>query len=217
MKLYFHPLSPNSHRALLALNEKGIECELEQISFFGDPVAHAEFKKNVSKLGKVPVLKLPEDDWTIPESATIVEYLDTHFAGPSLTPADKDLARPARFIERVTDLYILEPSAFLFVDSHRPEDSRHPDLQEEAKSLINRNLDLNDGYMENKDFVVGDSQTFADITVTAALGAIEFQGFDIKSRKNLSAYLDKQRARPAFQKLYSEHIGPAVAAMKKNG
>src|SRR5262245_40342691 len=104
MKLYYHPLSTYSQKTVMAFHEKEVSFTPEIINVF-DPTAHAAYRA-VNPLGKVPMLVL-DDDWKIPESSIIIEYLDTHFStGTRLIPEDKDLARQTRFRDRMADLYI---------------------------------------------------------------------------------------------------------------
>ena len=108
MKLYYHPLSSYSRKVLIALAEKQLSVETEEVNLF-DPEVKAAFKTDVNPFGKVPVLKLENPDWMIPESSIIIEYLDGHYdSGTRLIPEDKDLARQARFHDRIECLGIGE-------------------------------------------------------------------------------------------------------------
>src|SRR5689334_20819066 len=97
MKLYYNPVSPYSQKALTAFYEKNVSFEPEIVNF-RDPAAMEAYRK-VNPLGKVPTLVL-EDGWKIPESTIIIEYLEDHFTGKQLIPAEKDAARQTRFHDR---------------------------------------------------------------------------------------------------------------------
>src|SRR5437763_5522783 len=113
MKLYYSPVSPYSLKALIALDEKGAKCDLEIVNL-GDADARAAYEK-VNPFGKVPFLRDEARDWAVPESSIIIEYLDQHCAGGTrLLPSDPDLARQARFHDRMFDWYITEPALKLF-------------------------------------------------------------------------------------------------------
>ena len=107
MQLYYYPLSSYSRKVLVALEEKQVSCEREVVDLF-EPEAKAKYRE-INPFGKVPTLIL-DGDYVIPESSIIIEYLDTHhFTGTKLIPDDKDLARKARFHDRTSDLYLLNP------------------------------------------------------------------------------------------------------------
>jgi len=106
MKPYYNAISPNCHKVMLALNEKGIACDLVPTNLF-DPQVREAYTRDVNPFGRVPMLIL-DDGGRVPESSIIVGYLDTHFGGTRLIPEGRDLARRARFFDRVADLYVIE-------------------------------------------------------------------------------------------------------------
>src|SRR6478752_208925 len=103
MKLYYNPMSSYSQKAMIAFNEKGIEYEPELVDLMS-PEAREAYEK-IHPLGKVPLFK-PSDDWSVPESTTIIEYLDDKFPDtPRMIPAGGgDAARQVRLMDRMADL-----------------------------------------------------------------------------------------------------------------
>src|SRR5256885_524497 len=108
MKLYYNPLSTYSQKVMIAFNEKGIAYTPEFVDLTSLD-ARAAYE-NVSPLGKVPFLK-PSEDWQVPESTSIIEYLEDKFPDkPRLIPqGGGDAARQVRFMDRMSDLYYNEP------------------------------------------------------------------------------------------------------------
>lgn len=107
LTLYFHPLSSYCHKALIALYEHGTPFTPLLVDF-GDPAARNAFLK-VWPIGKFPVIRDDARGETVPESSIVIEYLDLHYPGPrKLIPADPDLARRCRAIDRFFDLHIHE-------------------------------------------------------------------------------------------------------------
>ncbi|HVS84709.1 MAG TPA: glutathione S-transferase family protein, partial [Gaiellaceae bacterium] len=80
--LYDAPRCPYCARVRIVLAEKGLAPEVVEIDL-GDRPAWL-YEKNPS--GRVPVLE--EDDWPLPESAVIMEFLDERHPEPALLPAD---------------------------------------------------------------------------------------------------------------------------------
>jgi glutathione S-transferase len=103
MKLYYNPLSTYSQKAMIAFNEKGLAYEPTVVNLMSDEERAAFLK--VTPLGKVPFLRA-SDDWVVPESTTIIEYLEDKFPEtPRLIPNEREAARQVRFIDRLADLY----------------------------------------------------------------------------------------------------------------
>jgi glutathione S-transferase len=80
--LYDAPRCPYCARVRIALAEKGVEYETVEIDLADRPPWL--YEKN--PLGKVPVLE--EDDFVLPESHLINEYLEERYPEPALLPAD---------------------------------------------------------------------------------------------------------------------------------
>jgi glutathione S-transferase len=81
LTLISHALCPYVQRAVIALNEKGVDFERIDIDLANKP----DWFLAISPLGKVPVLKVGDD--VIFESAVIAEYLEDTVS-PPLHPAD---------------------------------------------------------------------------------------------------------------------------------
>jgi glutathione S-transferase len=122
MKLYYAPLSTYSQKALLAFYEKGIPFEPQLVDLMS-PEGKAAYEK-INPIGKVPFLK-PREDWQVPESTSIIEYLEDNFPGtPQLIPDERHAARQVRFMDRMSDLYYNEPVVELLFQKigFRPQD-----------------------------------------------------------------------------------------------
>jgi glutathione S-transferase len=203
MKFYYSPISTYSQKTLMALYEKGATFE-PVIVKLGDRAARAEYEK-VNPMGKVPLLHVVEkDDWKVPESSIIIEYIDRHCpGGTKLIPDDPDKARQTRFYDRLYDLYVIELADKILFDGWRPEDKRDPYGVEQAHTRLDRFLAIADGNMAKKTWALGDTFTMADCTAAAALTfARRLHPFD--DRKALVAYLGRLSERPSYQKVMQE-------------
>jgi len=81
------PLCPYVQRAIIALTEKEVEFEVIYVDLADRPAWFRE----ISPLGKVPVLRVERDGHApvhLFESAVILEYLEETVPGRSLHPAD---------------------------------------------------------------------------------------------------------------------------------
>ena len=81
-KLHGANLSPFVRKVRIALAEKGIEYEHEQVLPFGQTPEYMA----LSPLGKVPCYQ--DGDVTIPDSSVIIDYIDHVEPNPPLYPTD---------------------------------------------------------------------------------------------------------------------------------
>lgn len=209
MKLYYHPLSGYSMKALLALNETDATFEREIINLM-DPESRKSFRE-VYPLGKVPFLLL-DDGHQIPESSIIVEWIDQKYK-TDLIPQDPDLARQARFFDRMSDLYLNNQVGTIFFDTMRPENERNPEAVAQAKETLSYLYKKYDKALEGKDYLVGPF-SIADLSTFSGLFWAQ-KVFPYSEYSNLSIYFNRLMDRPGTQKLMTE-VGPALEQWEKN-
>ena len=125
VKLVSFKLCPYVQRAVIALEEKGVEYTLEYVDL-EDPPA---WFKSISPLGKVPLLLV--GDTVLFESAVILDYLDEVYL-PRLHPDDPlRRAQHRAWIEYGSGLLMQQRKVGLAADeeglmgSRLPSASRH--------------------------------------------------------------------------------------------
>lgn len=207
MKLYYHPRSSYSQKALLAFYEKQVAFTPEIVNI-GDPAAREAYTA-LNPLTKVPLLVL-DDGWKIPESTIIIEYIDSHFdSGTRLIPRDRDLARQTRFHDRIADLYVNDPMSMLAFDAMKPESEREPGRASDAHARLDSVFAGLDDHLAKRDWLLGDAFTMADCALLPSLGYCrQLHPFD--RWKHLSAYAARGFERPSFQKVMAE-LAPYLA------
>ncbi|MBC6982830.1 glutathione S-transferase family protein [Caulobacter sp. 17J80-11] len=109
MKLYSANLSPFAARVRLAVYAKGLSLEIAMPP--GGPKS-AEYLA-MNPIGKIPTLVL-DDGRCLPESDTIVEYLEDLGSGAPLLPADPAERARVRLLARVGESYVMGPLQRLF-------------------------------------------------------------------------------------------------------
>jgi glutathione S-transferase len=203
LKLYFHPLSSFSQKALIALYENNTPFE-PHILNFQDEASRREFLE-LWRMGKFPLLKDEARDWTVPETSIIIEYLDRHYPGPTrLIPVDPDVARQMRLRDRFFDLYVNVPMQKIVGDRLRPEGQRDPFGVDEARRQLTTALELVDGAMTSKEWAAGSEFSMADCAAAPALWyANEVQPFSDK-HPNAYTYLQRLMKRPSFARALRE-------------
>ncbi|MEY2341788.1 glutathione S-transferase N-terminal domain-containing protein [Acidithiobacillus sp. IBUN Pt1247-S3] len=85
MRLYSTPTSPFARKVRIALLEKNIQCDIENVNL-RDP-EHAGREKN--PLGKIPVL-VRNNGEAVYDSAVILHYLELFHPEPALLPGDPE-------------------------------------------------------------------------------------------------------------------------------
>lgn len=135
LTLHFHPLSSFCWKALIGLYELGIPFEKHLVDL-SDPADRAAFTR-LWPLGKFPVLRDDGRDRTVPESTTILEYVDRWSeASGRLIPEGPERALECRPRDRLYDSYIHVPMRKIVGDRLRPEGGREAFGVEQARAQI---------------------------------------------------------------------------------
>lgn len=201
LTLYFHPLSSYCHKVLIALYENGTPFERRMVNLM-DPAGAAAFKK-IWPCGQFPVLQ--DGDRVIPESTSIIDYLDQHFPGKSrFIPADAELGRQVRAKDRFFDLQLHAHMQKVVGDRLRPQDKRDPYGVEQAKAKIDVALDLIDADMAGKTWAVDEQFSLADCAAAPPLFYLD-KVFPLAGKhKQAAAYLDRLLKRPSYARAIEE-------------
>lgn len=108
LTLYYHPLASYCHKVLIALYENGVAFDKRVIDL-GNADDRAELQTHWA-LCKFPVLHDAAHQRSVPESSTIIEYLDHHFpTAQPLIPAVWEQAQTVRLWDRIFDNHVHSP------------------------------------------------------------------------------------------------------------
>ncbi|MES2102410.1 MAG: glutathione S-transferase family protein [Pseudomonadota bacterium] len=201
MQLYYNPLSTYSQKTLIALYEKQVAFEPVQVSL-STPEGKAEYEK-IYAIGKVPLLKLNEDHH-IPESTIIIEYLEGHYPGGTrLIPEGVDAARQVRFMDRMSDLYLLDPSGTLLFEKFGF--SKHTEAQlAKAEKYLHISYTQLDKRLAGKDWLCGEF-SMADCSAIPALFYCQFVA-PFSDYANIVRYYERAKQRPSYAKVMAEFV-----------
>jgi len=179
MKIYDVANFPNPLRVRIALAEKGA---LNNVEFIPVDLLNGEHRRAPflakNPFAAVPVLEL-EDGTTISECTAIIEYIDTEFAGISLTGNSAKERALINMMQKRAESSVLDTIGTYF---HHATDGLGPDLetyqnrewgQKQAEKAKQGLVYFNE-VLANAAFVAGPSFTTADITLYAGL---VFAGF----------------------------------------
>jgi glutathione S-transferase len=201
MKLYYNPLSTYSQKVMIAFNEKGIAYEPHIVDLMSAE-GRAAFEQ-IYPLGKVPFLK-PSEDWQVPESTSIIEYLEDKFPKtPRLIPAAAgDAARQVRFMDRMADFYLNDPVGELLFQKlgFRAQDN---DKAARARKHVSVSFEHFDKRLAQQPWLCGETFTMADCAAIPPLYyAQTVMPFD--AYPNIVAYWKRALERPSYAKVKAE-------------
>jgi glutathione S-transferase len=194
--LYQHPFASYCQKVLIALYELDLPCDSHIVE--GD-----EGRADVARLwpmAGIPVLRDEGADLTLPESTTIIEYLDRLAAGgPALIPADADAALQARLWDRFGDQNLATPMQKIVGDQLRPEGRNDPEGVAEARRLLDTAYGVLDARLADRPwaggatFSVADCATFPALFYTRAI-----HRWDGDAHANITRYYHDLLARPSI-------------------
>ena len=198
MKLYYFPLSTYCQKVMIAFDEKGIAYEPELVELM-NPEARAAYEE-IYPIGKVPFLKAT-DDWDVPESTSIIEYLEDKFPDTPrlIRVADDEAARQIRFMDRMSDLYYNDQVTELLFQSTgiRAEDE---DRAAKARKLVGMTYFYWDQRLAEQPWLCGERFSMADCAAIPpmfyAQSVAPFDGY-----QNVVAYWERATARPSYAKV----------------
>ena len=204
MKIYDVVGFPNPARVRIALTEKSATDKVEfvPIDVMGGEHRSPEFKaKNPDAV--VPCLELA-DGTHIAQCNAIVEYIDGHFEGTSLTgQTPKERAKVSMMNLRAENGLLNAVGAYF----HHATPGLGPDLEtwqcadwgNKQKEVATNTMTYLDEVLADNEYLAGDRFSMADITAFAGLAFADFAKVDIpENLSNLRAWRTKVAARPSI-------------------
>ena len=196
--LHFHPLSSYCHKVLIGLYERGTPFEARVL----DLSQTAEEFAALWPTAKIPLLV--DGDRAVPETSIQLEYLDAHYPGPSMLPAEPEARLEARLWDRLLDQYVMTPMQKIVADRMRAGDEKDPRGVENARDMLQMAYGLIEGHMAGRSWAAGADFSLADCAAAPALfyaGIVEPWG---EERRELGAYFERLVARPSVARTLAE-------------
>ena len=198
MKLYFVPRT-RSTRPRWMLEELGLPYELVRL----DPnkgETRSDEHTNRHPLQHVPVLETR--DGSVFESAAIVLHLADLHPEKKMLGAVGSHARALAYQWLFFAMTELEPPCieFTLLKKAGKGDGPEATVMREKFSLAIRPLERR---FSSGDYLIGDEFSAGDVVVGAVLSWADMLGLVVDA-DNISAYLERIRARPAFKKAFGD-------------
>jgi glutathione S-transferase len=174
--------------------ELGLEIEAVEIDLASGQHKSPDFLK-LNPNGQVPVLD--DDGFILYESLAINLYLAKKHGG-AIAPASPQ--EEALFTQ--WSLWVVNEIEHLLIEilEHRmmlPEGERNPALADHAWTRLQKPLGVLEQTLTERDYLVGNRFTVADLNVSIVMSLINRLSLDITRYPNVRAWLDTCLGRPA--------------------
>ena len=199
MKLYGAMASPFFRKCRIALEEKGLPYEMEQLV----PVPKTPELLALHPMGKIPVLR--DGERVIPDSSVICAYLERLRPTPAIYPPDAGDLATALFLEEYADTRIAETlGPILFERFIRPQvfqQTGDPARAAEFAARLPEVFDYLESQLPDGRDTVLPRFGIADIALGAQLQGLGLVGEEIDAGRwpRLAGYRRALEARPSFK------------------
>jgi glutathione S-transferase len=215
MKLYGHPWSINTRKALMTLAEKGQEAELVLVMV---PKGEQRSPEHLVRhpFGKVPVLD--DDGFVLYETRAINRYIDAKFGGTPLTPTDpKDAARLDQWVNVADSYFLPHAHGFIVETLFRRYLGGEQNLAtiRAAREGMQPVLDTVDRRLASSPYLAGGSLSLADIHWMPYVDYLIHvgEGDNIARRTSLSAWWKRISSRDTWGRVARTGPQPYDAGM----
>lgn len=200
IKIFGSPMS-SAGRCYWMLEEAGLKYERVPLSMSEKQHKSAEYLK-LNPNGKVPTLI--DGDFILWESMAINQYLALKYKPEFLgqTHEENGLIQQWSFWA----MSELQPPMVdvLIQTKFVPEGQRNLELIERSRERAIHFLRILDSQLENKNFLLADRFTLADLNVASAASIGLALGFDYTQFKAITTWFEKCLSRPARQRVPKE-------------
>jgi glutathione S-transferase len=188
LKFYYKTLSLYSRPVWIALLEKKLPFELIELALDGDQW-QPKFLE-INPFGRVPVLV--DNDFTIFESSSILDYLELQYPTPYFLPTDIKILTVVRMIEMLT-LHELIPAMLTLIRA------TNKNVIEQANQQIIAMLNFLEQQLSNSLYIAGDRISLAEIMAGSLIIWLPYLNVTLSSYPKVELWCDRLRQRPAWQ------------------
>lgn len=190
--------SGNSYKAALALQLSGLDWEPVFVDFFNGATRSPEFRTGINDMGEAPVMV--DGDIKLSQSGVIQQYVSDKsgkFAGEG---AEK--YEVLRWV--LWDNHKLSSMAGMtrFLINFLPEQHRNPDVIAFSQGRLKAAYTVLDAHLKDRDWIVGNGVTNADLSCCGYLYYPEPFGFDRTDWPHIDAWLTRLSEQPGWKHPY---------------
>ncbi|WP_300512849.1 glutathione S-transferase family protein [Aliiroseovarius sp.] len=198
VKLYCFGESGNAYKAALALELSGLEWAPVYVDFFGGEARGPEYRK-INPMGEVPVMV--DGDVTLSQSGVIQDYVSSKSGklGGKSAAERREILRWQFWDNHKMSSQI---GTTRFLMNFIPEDKRPAEVIAFNQGRLKAAYKVLEAELADKDWLVGNDVTIADLSCCGYLFYPEPFGFDRADWPNISAWLDRISALPGWKHPY---------------
>lgn len=199
IQLYCFGESGNAYKAALALQLSGLDWEPVKVDFFGGETRTPEYRETVNIMGEVPVLV--DGDLRLTQSGVIQDYVSEKsgkFGGKDATERREIL----RWV--LWDNHKLSSTAgpTRFLMHFLPEDKRPAEVIAFNQGRLKAAYTVLNDHLADRDWIVGEGITNADISCCGYLYYPEKFGFERADWPHIDAWLSRISDTPGWKAPY---------------
>ncbi|NKC11270.1 MAG: glutathione S-transferase family protein [Gammaproteobacteria bacterium] len=200
MKIYHAPNS-RSVRIVWLFEELGLPYELELFKLGEKRMRGPDYRK-IHPLGRVPALA--DGEVTIFESGAIVQYVLAKYAdGRMVPPQDSpEFAAYLQWLHYAEGMIMPHVNIIVVETLFLPEERRNQTNVDRSTKQLGKMLDAVNEQLEGREYLVGEFSG-ADIMTGHACVVSARLGADVSDKPNVSAYIDRLKARPGLAKAFA--------------
>ena len=199
MQLYCFGESGNSYKAALALQVAGMDWEPRFVDFFNGEARTQAYRDEVNEMVEVPVLV--DGDFRLTQSGAIQAYITSKTGKGGGNTLEEGL-EVLRWVLWDNHEMSSQAATLRFMMNFLPEDKRPKEVIGWLSGRLKAALQVLDKHLENRDWIVGDAVTNADLSNCGYLYYPEPFTFDRKAWPNIDRWLDNISALPGWKHPY---------------
>ena len=200
-KLYYHPFSSYSQKALIACYEHGIGFEPRLLEGPDSPAGRE--LAALWPLQRFPVLV--DGERVVMEATCVIDYL--HLQKPPsgrLIPADPQAALEVRLLDRVFDNYVMTPMQKIVFDAMRPPDARDAAGVRDARQMLDTSYAWLQQRLAGRAWAAGERFSLADCAAAPSLFYADWVHPIPQPLDAVRGYRQRLLQRPSFARAVDE-------------
>ena len=194
-RLYCFGQSGNAYKVALALELAGADWEPVFVDFFNGETRTDAYKA-INPMGEVPVLE--HAGRTMTQTGAILDFLIGALG--AYAPADPHEA--LRWILWDNHKLTNNLATWRFLTNFAPEKMRNPDVIGFLKGRAIAALQVLDGHLADRDWIVGDTMSTADLSCVGYMYYTDEYDLDWADYPNVTAWRDRIAALPGWKHPY---------------
>lgn len=189
LKLHCFGESGHSYKAALGLELAGLPWEPVFVDFFNG-ASRSDAYRDLNPMGEAPVLIDTDNDITLTQSGVILDYI-TELSGKLGPKTDAERREILRWVLWDNHKLSSQVGMLRFLMNFLPEEKRPQEVIAFTTARTKAAYAILDKALADRDWLVGDSITAADISCCSYLFYPEPFGFDRAEWPNIDAWLTR--------------------------